>query len=107
MEDFLTWVLPRGHFTCSNAKGEHSLLLCTLVRRSSFCAPTVVPVNIWNGAKVVNEPGNRRWSPAGLRETRVPLHPSVYTFARVPPFVAPSVIFVSIDKGAIEGNEQT
>ena len=106
MEDYLTLVLPRGHFTCSNAKGEHSLLLCTLVRRSSFCAPSVVPVNIGNGAKVVNEPGNQRWSPADLREARVPLRPSVYALARMPPFVAPSVVFVSIDKGASEGNEQ-
>ena len=107
MEDYLTWILPRGHFTCSNGKGEHSLLLYIPVRRSSFGVPSVVPVNIENDAKVVNEPGNQRWSPADLREARVALRPSVYTLARVPPFVALSAVFVSIDKGAIEGNEQT
>ena len=85
---------------------EHSLSLCILVRRSLFGTPSVIPVNVENGAKVTNEPGNRRWSPADLREAQVPLHPSAYTLARMPPFVALSVAFVSTDKGTIEGHEQ-
>ena len=62
----------------------------------------MIPVNVENGSKVMNEPGNQRWSPAGLREARVPLHPSVYTLARMPSFVGPSVGFVSTEKGELK-----
>ena len=55
----------------------------------------------------MNAPDNRKWSPADLRGARVPFRPSIYTLARIPLFVAPSVVSVSMDKGVIEGHEQT
>ena len=74
MEDVLTWVLPRGYFTCPDAKEEYSLSLCIPVHSWSFVAPSVPPVSIENGAKVMNEPGNPRSSLADLQEAGARFH---------------------------------
>ena len=74
MEDVLTWVLPRGYFTCSDAKWEYSRSLCILAHTSPLVVSSVLPVGVENGAKVMNEPGNRRWSLADLREARAHFH---------------------------------
>ena len=102
MEDILTWVLPIGYVTCRGAKGDHSRSLCIFFHDSPFVASSAIPVNIENSAKVMDEPGNRRWSPADLREARVHSHPSLCLLARIPSFVVPSVVFVKINKGIIE-----
>ena len=51
-EDVLTWILPRGYFTCSDAPGEHSLSLCILAHSWTFVAPSGLPVSIENDAKM-------------------------------------------------------
>ena len=73
-EGTLTWILTRGHFTCLDATGEYSLSLYILAYTSPLVAPSVLPINIENGAKATNEPGSRRRSPAGHREAREHFH---------------------------------
>jgi len=69
-EDVLTCGLSKGYCIDFDVKVEHSLLACTLGRKSSFVLPSVAIVNIDKRARVVSKPDNRKLSPVDLRGTR-------------------------------------
>ena len=48
------------HLLRRKDEGEYSLLLCILAHSSLFVAPSVLPINIKNSAKMMDEPGNPR-----------------------------------------------
>ena len=64
--------MKRGYFVRPNAKWDHSLS-ARIGHPSLFDAPSVVLVNITNGARVTSEPDNLRDYPANLRGAQSPL----------------------------------